>query len=230
MRQKLSEEAEHFFYEYDRSQPILNQVLYSVNNVHLLNVRKTYTDGIYFGVYWTVLINDDKPFLAHNFQCKDRGYTEDIVDNWDKFSKVKSLDRLLNSTPNLKKQKPVFIKQDIDIPPILDRKFDVVFIYEQDSGRYIYTHLQDDRGVFRGLYGSKNKENYEDYLEEFGIAIPPGRDPDIGEVMYLWEQANISFSNSISFVNTEYSKIKIVDNLRHSIRSAAGIRRAAGLE
>lgn len=209
MRQKLSEESDYYFYQYDKSKPLLNQVLYSVNNVHLLNVRKTFTDGIYFGVYWTVLINDDQPFLAHNFQCKDRGYSEDVVDSWEKFSNVKPLAKLLNFTPALKKRKPVFIKQDIKIPKITGRQFEVVFAYEQDSGRYIFTHLQDDEGVFRGLYSPKNEESYKNYVKEFGIAIPTGRDPNLGDIKYLWKQANISFSNSISFVNTEYSKIKV---------------------
>lgn len=209
MRQKLSEESDYYFYRYDKSKPLLDQVLYSVDNVHLLNVRKTFTDDIYFGVYWTVLIDDDQPFLAHNFQCKDRGYTEDIVDNWDKFSNVKPLDDLLNFTPSIKKQKPVFVKQDIKIPKIIDRQFELVFAYEKDSGRYIYTHIQDDEGVFRGLYGSKNIDQYEANVKEFGVAVPPGRDPNYDEIKYLWKQANISFSNTMSFVNTEYSKIKV---------------------
>jgi hypothetical protein len=209
MRQKLSEEAEHYFYEYDRSKPILDQVLYTVDNVHLLNVRKTYTNGIYFGVYWTVLINDDQPFLAHNFQCKDRGYTEDAVDSWEKFSNVKPLTRILKYTTTLKSKKPIFVKQDIEIPKIRDRQFEVVFVYEKDSSRYSYTHLQDDASVFRGLYGSRDEGIYEQNVKEFGIAIPQNRDPTVEEVMYLWEQANISFSNAFSYVNTEYSKIKV---------------------
>ena len=85
MRQKLSEEADHFQYTYDKSKSLLEQVLHTVDNVHLINVRKTYTNNIYFGVYWTGLINDHQPFLAHNFQCKDRGYTEDIVDRGSRF-------------------------------------------------------------------------------------------------------------------------------------------------
>ena len=71
MKTKLSEESDNFQYSYDKSKPLLDQVLYTVGNVHLINVRKTYTNNIYFGVYWTVLINDEQPFLAHNFQCKD---------------------------------------------------------------------------------------------------------------------------------------------------------------
>ena len=209
MKTKLSEESDNFQYSYDKSKPLLDQVLYTVGNVHLINVRKTYTNNIYFGVYWTVLINDEQPFLAHNFQCKDRGYSEEVVDDWDKFKCIKPLDDILNFTPAIKKRKPIFKKQKIDLPLITDRKFEVVFVYEGDSGRYDYTHLQDDTGTFRGLYGSNDQESYEDTVKEFGISIPPGRDPNLDEINYLWEQANISFSNSISFVNTDYSSIKV---------------------
>ena len=87
--------------------------------------------------------------------------------------------------------------------------FDVVFVYNGISGRYDYTHLQDYTGTFRVLYGSNDQESYEDTVKEFGISIPPGRDPNLDEINYLWEQANISFSNSISFVNTDYSSIKV---------------------
>ena len=209
MRQKLSEEADHFQYTYDKSKSLLEQVLHTVDNVHLINVRKTYTNNIYFGVYWTVLINDHQPFLAHNFQCKDRGYTEDVVDDWEKFKNVKPLEDILNFTPSIIKRKPIFKKQKIDLPLICGRKFDVVFVYNGVSGRYDYTHLQDNNGTFRGLYGSKSEQCYNDKVKEFGIAIPPDRDPYLNEIKYLWEQANISFSNSISFINTVYSNIKV---------------------
>ena len=76
-------------------------------------------------------------------------------------------------------QFPIFKKQKIDLPLITDRKFEVVFVYEGDSGRYDYTHLQDDTGTFRGLYGSNDEESYKDTVKEFGIGIPPGRDPNL---------------------------------------------------
>lgn len=220
MTLKLSEEVDNIYYEYDKTKSLLDQVIYSLDNIHLINVRKTYTNGIYFGVNWTVLIKENNnSYMAHNFQCKDRGYSEDVVDDWEKFSKLKPLDDILNFTPRIKERKPVAIKQDIKIPPICDRQFDVYFVYDEGTDIYRFTNLQDNNGVFRGLYSAQSDESYEEKVKDFGIAIPAGRNPNFSEIKHLWNQANISFSNVITFINTGYSKIKIVPNNKSGIRS-----------
>ena len=40
--------------------------------LHLINVRKILTNGIYYGVIYTTIDNEGS--ISHNFRCKDRGF------------------------------------------------------------------------------------------------------------------------------------------------------------
>jgi hypothetical protein len=60
-----------------------DQIICSVDNIHLINVLKNYTNDVYWGSTFSCIIDSDN--IVNMFLCKDRGLTEDLVDNKEAF-------------------------------------------------------------------------------------------------------------------------------------------------
>lgn len=189
-------------YVYNKNKTIKEQALFDDDNHYLLNVRKMYTNNIYFGVQYTTL--DKSLNIYHQFRCRDRGFPEDLVDDKTQFlNKYKSninsaLHRTLNDmNTDFQEMKASFLQE-----------YDLTFLYDQD-GFYHSSLVWVDGALIRGLYGATDEKTYERNMRHHGFSTYQ-REPTESEVNeYLIKKAYISLSNVITRVNTEYSDIKV---------------------
>lgn len=205
-----SEEIGSFCFKYDRSKKLKDLILASTDNAYLLSVNKKYSNNEYFGACSIFLVLNETPTIFKLFKCKDRGFTEELVDNRELY-----IEHVLKEPPKFKfrdkfntNSSEVFIKQDVKLPKVNGRDFYVEYSFI--DGRYLYTNFvfENPPAVYRGLYGSKNLERD---TELYGIAIPMDSTPTYGDLLYLRDQAEISFSNVYHEVSTEYSLIEVLD-------------------
>ena len=73
-----------YVYYIDKSLPLSDQVIIKEDDNCLLNVRKIYTDNVYFGVCYTTF--DLTLGMQHQFRCKDRPLGDlSVVNDKEKF-------------------------------------------------------------------------------------------------------------------------------------------------
>ena len=186
------EQLESLVFKYDRSKSIRELALGRSEDGYLLSINKKYSNNEYFGACNTFLVIKEKtPSIYRHFKCKDRGFTEEFVDNKDAFIDHVLKNHLKPVSTWIKEiNDEVYIKQDIKLDKIVGRDFKIDYCF------------------FRGLYGS-NESSYENGIKEFGIAIPPKSTPTFEDLLYLRNQAEISLSNVYHEVATDYSHIKV---------------------
>lgn len=199
---KLSEESSNFKIYYSKDKPISDQILFSDDHKSLINVRKVYTDGQYFGVKVTVIHHKTKTIL-HEFRCKDRGFTEELVDDKNRFLKeyvsrlTSSFDKTMMIKSTHTSKKATFYED-----------YDLTFYYDSNNN-YKFSSISYDNSLFRGLYGESTEERYNERLKSHPSAIFC-REPTPEEVkVHLIESAGVSYSNHITEVNTVYSDIRV---------------------
>ena len=199
----LSEERVGAFYEYDKSKPILDQVLFSQEGRSLLSVRKVFTDDKYFGVAFTSLIHKDS-LVIHELKCKDRGATEDVADNKDLFLKL--YERHITGQHPLHKLNIKNTYKSVKAPFLQEHNLE--FHYAED-GIYRFSTITRNNSTFRGIYGMESIEKYKNYKGLTGF-ITCMREPTIDEVKeHLIKKADISYANVITEVNVSYNKINV---------------------
>lgn len=202
----------NFKFVYDKSKSFKDLILGKRDNSYLLNVRKKYTNGLYFGASFVALFLRDKPVISCTFTCRDRGFPEDLVDNKDKVV-THILENHIRGCANFADDKNneryTHVKQDINLGLINDRSFDVEFVYNEKGYWCTNFVLTDPHAVFRGLYGTYDVPRF---VELYGIGIHHHDIPSLEQLQYLRDQAHISFSNVYHDVNTEYSQIKVFEN------------------
>ena len=191
------EEVEEFVYYIDKSLPISDQVIIKEGDNCLLNVRKIYTDNVYFGVSFTTY--DPLLGVQHQFRCKDRPLgVLSVVEDKDKFLAgfLRGKNRYLNKQVNLRQEEVFF-----NLP------YRVFFCY--DGNHYVHTQylLNDDR-VLRGLYGAKDEEHLQKMLIDFNSFATLGP-PTKKEVISYYEDKMTSYANNQISVSTDYSEIII---------------------
>ena len=203
------EQLESLVFKYDRSKSIRELALGRSEDGYLLSINKKYSNNEYFGACNTFLVIKEKtPSIYRHFKCKDRGFTEEFVDNKDAFIDHVLKNHLKPVSTWIKEiNDEVYIKQDIKLDKIVGRDFKIEYCFFR--GEYHFTNFvfDDPPAVFRGLYGS-NESSYENGIKEFGIAIPPKSTPTFEDLLYLRNQAEISLSNVYHEVATDYSHIK----------------------
>ena len=189
---------DNYLYFIDKSLPFSNQVIYKDDNECLLNVRKIYTDNIYFGVSYTIL--NFQLGMQHHFKCKDRPLGElSVVEDKDKFLSI-----FLSYDYVHKKLQPHSKHEEV----LFNLPYKVFFCFNK-SGRYIYTqYILDDGRILRGLYEAKNKEQLKIRLIEFSGFATLGP-PTKKEVIAYYEDKMTSYANNQISVSTDYSKIII---------------------
>ena len=144
------QDEDNYVYYYDKSKNVQSQYITSVDNIHLLNVRKVYTNDLYFGVYFSTI--DNQRGILHHLKCKDRtlGVLE-IVE--DRSSFVDEVSKFIKKNKIRHSEKKTYIKQDFDLP------FTVEYIYNDDI--YICSLIAVDEKIYRGFYGIKPKDSNE---------------------------------------------------------------------
>lgn len=198
-KNKLSENYdEDWVYQFDKNIPIRDQAIYSDDH-YLLNVRKIFTNDVYFGVEYTTL--DDYGNLYHQFRCKDKRFLEHLVDDRTSFLNLyltkKDEHLILAYQSNYKSKKANFFTN-----------YDLTFYYDS-SENYSYSTITLNNGLFKGIYGSIDLEGFKRRTQSNGFSVL-NREPTKQEVKdHLIDKAEISFSNVITRVNTAYSNIKV---------------------
>lgn len=175
---------------------LTDNILDITNDTYLLNVRKVFTNSLYFGVNYTTISNG---YFFHHFKCKDRGYSETLVDNKDLFLEKYKRDL----APKYSGQEfKYFLKelQTFNLP------YKVYFCFENQV--YTFTIVEFDNGtVLRGLYGVNNKQDLDNAIKDFDIVFYKTI-PTKEQVKYFVDdKLSSSSSNTIHTVSTEYSKI-----------------------
>ena len=201
-RNNFPEFNEEWVYVPEQGVKLKDQIICSIDNIHLINVLKNYTNDIYWGCTFTSVIDSDN--IVNMFLCKDRGLTEDLVDNKEAF-----VDLFLS---NLYRQTLRAVKRSEykSIKPSFLQEHQVKFILYPDDSYYATTAIVNNTAFTKGLYGSNTENDYLEKTKKFGISVL-NRLPTQQEVQkYIIDtQLQAVSSNFITRVNTVYSSIKV---------------------
>jgi len=192
---------DEWFYVPEKNTKLREQIICSVDNIHLINVLKIYTNNTYWGYFFTSITNSGE--LFNFFQCRDKGLSEDLVDDKDSFIKLykevlsNKINKFIPKT-KYKTYKPDFLQE-----------YDVQFILNPD-GTYFGTTALVNNAPTRGLYGSNTEEEYAESVKRWGVSVL-GRFPTEEEVQthIIDKQIHALSANFITRVNTAYSNVKV---------------------
>jgi len=186
----------------EKNAKLQNQIIFTWDDLSLLNVRKIFTNGIYYGVIYTTI--DNKGSISHNFRCKDRGFTEEIVDDKEAF--VSHFKQKLAQSANryIKRSKFKTIKANFL------QEYQVAFVIDDDGNYFATTALVNNKAPTRGIYGATTQKQYEQRFKENGFSIL-NRFPTEEEVKFhlIDKQINALSANFITRENTAYSNVKV---------------------
>ena len=189
---------DQYVYYVDKSLPLSDQVITKEGDNCLINVRKIYTDNVYFGVSYTTF--DPLFGMQHQFRCKDRPLGDlSVVNDKEKFLSL----FLFNG--NRYRQKQAYLRQE---EVFFNLPYRVFFCYDENDCYEHTLYLLEDGNILRGLYGAKDKKYLQKMLIEFnGFATlgPPTKQ----EVINYYEDKKTSYANNQISVSTDYSEIII---------------------
>jgi len=200
-RIKNPEQDDDYVYFAQENKSFLDQVIYEESGNYLLNVRKIYTDNVYYGVAFTTY--HPKIGIKHQFKCKDRPIGSlEIVEDKNKFLSYMLFVNPINFLTNVRNEN--FIQKEI----FFDLPYRVFFCFTED-GQYKNTiYLLEDGRTLRGLYGAKDENQLPKLLEMFsGFASlgPPNKE----QVIAFYEDKMQTYSNNNISISTDYSNIII---------------------
>ena len=189
---------ENYVYYIDKSLPLSDQVIIKEGDNCLINVRKIYTDNVYFGVCYTTF--DSLSGMQHQFRCKDRPLGDlSVVNDKEKFLSLFLFDG------NRYRQKQAYLRQE---EVFFNLPYRVFFCYDENDCYEHTLYLLEDGGIIRGLYGAKDKKHLQKMLIEFNGFATLGT-PTKQEVINYYEDKMNSYANNQISVSTDYSKIII---------------------
>ena len=202
IKNSFPEYSDEWVFKYNKDIPLKNQIICTSNYNHLLNVRKIYTNNIYWGVIWTIL--DRYNEISHNFRCKDRGFSEDFVDNKEAFVNI-----FINKFSNDYFTTETFSNYKVIKPDFL-QEYETKFLIDPNGNYYATTAVINNTARARGLYGATTEKNHQEQLKELGVSIF-NRFPTEEEVKFhiIDKHINSLSANYETRVNTEYSQIKV---------------------
>ena len=193
-----------WFYVYNKDKSISSQIIYKNKYGYILNVSKIYTDSIYFGI--SIQLVDTKNKLYTMIKCKDRGITEEQADDKDYFLYTWAEELLEQISPkgenNIFNSIATFIEQDYVFDNINNSNVSVNFGYVDNV--YRFTNIVVGDIVSRGIYSVKDISK-----KPVKVCIPIGSVPTEEQVVNLYKDTKLSLSNVWTYVNTQYSDIKI---------------------
>ena len=211
---KIAELDQDYVYYVDNSIPFKDQVIHSEGKKHLLNVRKIYTDNVYFGVQYTVYTPEIG--LSHQFRCKDRPLGDlSVVENKDSFiSAIKDdMDSIKRVIDKGHRQE----EQNFNLP------YKVFFCFDMNDN-YVYTLYELFDGTsLRGLYGADSLSHLTSLKKSFNGFATFGV-PSRKEVISFYEYKKTSLSNNQISVSTDYSSI-IIEHVTQYNHKWSDIRR-----
>lgn len=178
-----------YSFRYDKSKKIKDLILGKKDNVYLLSILKTYSNDEYFGATAIFLFAGENPTVASTFKCKDRGFTEEIIN-----SKEKSVEFALSSTylfNDLVARYQMLDDYEYRVQDVtLDYVDQIMFCYYNNE--YVHTNFIINGAPYRGLYSNT--------------------EPSFSELQDLRDKSLVSFSNVYHETLTEYSSIEVFRN------------------
>ena len=193
-----------WFYVHDKDKSISSQIVYRNKYGYILNVSKIYTNSIYFGI--SIQLVDTKNKLYTMVKCKDRDITEEQANNKDYFLDTWAEELLDQISPkgenNIFNSIATFTKQDYAFANINNSNVSVAFGYVDNV--YRFTNIVVGDIASRGIYSVKDISK-----KPVKVCIPIGSVPTKAQVVNLYNDTKISLSNVWTYVNTQYSDIKI---------------------
>ena len=134
--------------EYDKTKKIKDQILFQLGHVKLLNVSKSYCDGIYQGIWFLLLVDTD--FLKL-FEPVDLGFDESLVDDIDLLisnryflKTINDLNESINYNRTTTLESFDFLSNNKEV------KCKKIYI----DGNYAFTNYHTGNVVQRGAYSS----------------------------------------------------------------------------
>ena len=195
---------ENYVFYLDTKKAILDQTLDTSNNIFLLNVRKIYTNNTYFGVNYTTFTNG---IIYHHLKCKDRGFSESLVDNKNDF--IYKYKNELITDPMIDWGDFILKKQKFNLPET------VYFCFSKNSYKHTVIQLLDG-SLLRGLYGVTTETEYHKAKKDFGIAFYNNIPTKQQVISFMNDKVSISTSNHICTVSTDYSTIIIEHSTQYT--------------
>ena len=184
--------------KYQKNHSIKSQILFTYGHVNLLNVSKTYVDHNYLGISLLFMINKD--FLKV-FRDVNTGYSEEVVDNLNQLIKFQHFLHTCNKYNEAFVNNQKITTESFSFNHHGDNvRCEKIFIDDQYCFSNFYTRNIISRGAYSGKgfttgssfdtvkYSSSNNDLIADYYKQ---------------------KSYISLSNTYSYINTEYSTIKL---------------------
>ena len=206
---KIAENCDdNWLYGYDRTKPLLSQTIYTHPNGSILNISKIYTNNVYFGITIFIAANNQ---IYRTIMCKDRGVLEhDVSDKSYMIDIVKTYldrakDKNYGTIARFANVESVTI--DLALPEVNNNKPIVQFCFIE--GEYQFTNILIGHTVNRSIYAAP-LYNWE-LLTPIGkkISLPKGQLPTKDRILQFYEEIKQALSNVYTYVNTEYSQIKV---------------------
>ena len=139
-----TEEEDNWVYSYDKNKSLVDQAICKTNHGYIIGILKQYTNDVYFGSNFFELSKKDQKIYCH-FKCKDRGLTQEIVDDKNNFISF------ISNIGWKPLESSVFFKIEKE-SPFPDFKLFYVF---DNSNNYQYSLLTGIEGSFKGCYSTE---------------------------------------------------------------------------
>jgi hypothetical protein len=198
---------DNWLYSYDRTKPISSQTVYNHPKASIVNVSKIFTNNRYFGI--NIFISRDKQ-IYRLIRCKDAsGCTEEAIKDKEFIIKIltRYLDNLDSPSHSIKDNWVNVTPRTVDITlaSVNNHVPIVQFCYKDNT--YAFTNILIGDTVNRSLYAAEDINSLESYLQK--THIPKGEEPTLPRVKQFYEDTKVALSNVYTYVNTEYSQIKV---------------------
>ena len=198
----------NWLYQYDSSKPLLSQTIYNHPNGYVFNISKIYTNNVYFGITIFIAANNQ---IYRTITCKDSGVLEhNVSDKSYMIDTVKTYldrakDKNYGTIARFSNVESVTI--DLDLPEVNNNKPIVQFCFRE--GEYLFTNILIGDTVNRSLYVDMN-DNWKALAPSLQKNhLPKGQLPTEDRIIQFYEETKHALSNVYTYVNTEYSQIKV---------------------
>ena len=183
--------------DYQKNLPIKSQILFTFQNVNLINVSKTYANDKYLGVNLLFIVNKD---LLKVYRTVARGYSEQLVDDLDKlitFSHFiytcETINNAFTNKQNITTESFSFRHQGENV------RCEKIYI----DDIYCFSNFYTRNIISRGAYSGKGFTSGQ----WFGTVSYTAEDNELIKDYYK-KESYVNLSNTYSYVSTKYSTIK----------------------
>jgi len=183
--------------DYPKDRSIKSQILFTYENVHLINVSKTFSNNIYLGVNLLFMVNRELLKVSRDVNT---GYSQELADNLNELIKFphfihtcKTYNNAFLNNQKITKESFSFKYQGEDV------LCDKIFIDDE----YCFSNFHTRNIISRGAYSGNGFTGGS----RFDTVKYSAKDNNLIKGYYK-EKSYVSLSNTYSYVNTEYSTIK----------------------